>query len=187
MRGALRKLLPFALGLLVGGALAGSVASHLTRSADAERAASPARQSPPPPAPYELPVVRVLSVLTMNETLIIQKTGGRIEEAVVLHPAGSQYAPAEARDHRRGVMQLKFLFGADGRIDEVAPVAKRTDCGACLPVGGSVSWLDPRDPGARDYVEAAVAAVREIKFVPAKVDGRPYPTHGFAECEFRLD
>lgn len=85
-------------------------------------------------------------------------------------------------------MQVKFLFGADGRIDEVAPMATRTDCSLCLmDADRKVTWLDPRDPAARDFVEAAMAAVREIKFVPAKVDGRPYPTHGFAECEFRLD
>lgn len=186
MRGVLQKLLPFALGLVVGGAAVGFVAWRLMSDADAQLVASPA-QSPPPPAPYELPRVRVLSVQTMNETLIAQKAGWEIEGARVLHPSDAQYAPAEARDYRRGVMQLTFLFGADGRIDEIAPIAKRVDCGPCLPVGGNVAWLDPRDPRARDFVEAATAAIREIKFVPAKVEGRPYPTHGFAECEFRLD
>ena len=184
----LQKLLPFALGLVVGGASAGLVAWLRAGGADAERAACPPAEAALPPVQYELPKVRVLSALTMDEVRIVQKTGRQIEEARVIHPHGSQYAPAEARGYRRGVMQVKFLFGADGRIDEVAPMVRRTDCSLCvMSVDGSVTWLDPRDPRVRDYVEAAVAAVREIEFVPAKVEGRPYPTHGFAECEFRLD
>ena len=182
MKGALRQLLPFALGLLVGGAAVGLVAWRRAGSAGVERAASPV-QSPSP----ELPEVRVLSVLTMKETLIAQKAGGELEGARVLYPPGAQYTPAEARDYRRGVMQLTFLFRTDGEIDEVAPLARRTDCGACLLVGGNAAWLDPRDPKTRHFVEAAMAAVREIKFVPSKLDGRPCPTQGFAECEFRLD
>lgn len=187
MRGVLQKLLPFALGVVVGVAVVGLVAWRRAGDAGAERAASPAQQSPPP-AQYELPRVRVLSTMTTDEVLFVQKTGREIEGARVLHPHGAQYARAEARDYRRGVMQLKFLFGADGQIDEVAPMARRTDCSLCLmDADGGVVWLDPRDPRSRAYVEAAVAAIREIKFVPAQVEGRPYPTHGFAECEFRLE
>jgi len=183
VRSVLRKLLPFALGLVVGGAAVGFVAWRRADDAGAGRAVSQSQ-----PAQYELPKVRVLSALTIDETLNIQSKGVEWEAARVLHPHGAQYALAEARDYRRGVVQVKFLFGADGRIDEVAPMARRTDCGLCLMyVDRNVEWLDPRDPAARDFVEAAMAAVREIKFVPAKVNGRPYPTHGFAECEFRLD
>lgn len=188
MRGALQKLLPFALGLLIGGAAAGFVAWRRAGSAGAEQLASPPAEAALPPAQYELPRVRVLSMMTMDEVMSVQQTGRRIEEAMILHPPGVQYARAQAQGYRRGVMQVKFLFGADGRIDEVAPMATRTDCSPCLmDADPKVVWLDPRDPKARDFVSAAVAAVREIKFIPAKVDGRPYPTHGFAECEFRLD
>lgn len=184
MKSALQKLLPLAVGF----GLARSAGWLRADGEGVERVASPAQTQPPPAAPYELPEVRVLSVLTMEETLRIEKMGGEFESARVLHPHGAQYAPAEARDYRRGVVQLKFLSGADGRIDEVAPMVRRTDCSLCLTdVDRDATWLDPRDPAARDYVEAAMAAVREIKFVPAKVAGRPYPTHGFAECEFRLD
>ena len=188
MRGALKKLLPLALGLVVGGAAVGFVVWRRAGSADAGRAATPPAQAALPPVQYELPRVRVLSMMMMDEVMSVQQTGRRIEEAVILHPPGIQYARAEARDYKRGVMQLRFLFGADGEIDEVAPMARRTDCSPCLmDADPKVVWLDPRDPKARDLVAAAMAAVREIKFVPAKVDGRPYPTHGFAECEFRLE
>lgn len=90
MRGALRKLLPFALGLLVGCAAAGLFAWRSAGGADAEQLASPPARAVLPPAQYELPRMRVLSMMTMDEVMSVQQSGREIEEAVILHPPGVQ-------------------------------------------------------------------------------------------------
>jgi hypothetical protein len=187
MRGQLlKRVLPFMLALLVG------IAAFLVvrfKAGYAPPKSAPQGASAAPVAkaePRELPEVHVLSPMLMSEVLEFERAGGGYEAARVLSPPGSQYTAAKVRDYRQGVLQLEFLFGADGTISEVAPPVKRHDCSLCLS-GANVTQIDPRDPRWSEQVEAAKAAVSRIAFVPGTNGGRPVGMHGLAECVFRLE
>jgi hypothetical protein len=134
----------------------------------------------------QTPELHVLSAMKMSEVLEFERAGGGYEAARVISPPGSQYTAAKVKGYRQGVLQLEFLFGADGAISEVAPPAKRHDCSLCLS-GANVTQIDPRDPRWGGQVAAAKAAVSRIEFVPGTLGGRPVGMHGVAECVFRLE
>ncbi|HEX8162968.1 MAG TPA: hypothetical protein VF538_13945 [Pyrinomonadaceae bacterium] len=182
----LKRFLPFALSLLAGVA-AFSLAHHERRrtpETSAPRMMTVAHEAQA--GPREMPELHVLSVMKMSEVREFELRGGGYVGARVLSPPGSQYTAAEAKDYRRGVLQLEFLFGADGTISEVTPPPKRHDCGLCLS-GRNVVLIDPRDVRWGGQLRAAEEAVGRIEFVPGALGGRPVGTHGIAECVFRLD
>ncbi|HYX42340.1 MAG TPA: hypothetical protein VE821_11615, partial [Pyrinomonadaceae bacterium] len=104
----------------------------------------------------------------------------------VISPPGPHYAAVKPKDYKQGVLQLNFLFGADGTISEITPLAKPQDCSICLHSPNVVA-IDPRDPRWSEQVKAATEAVQRIKFEPGTLGGRPVAMHGLAECIFRLD
>jgi hypothetical protein len=199
---ALRRVLPFAFGLAAGVALAAlagreggrPAACDEARPADS-RAAGAWVPTPLPTVHRELPEVHVLSPMLMSEVFDIERRYGRgtkYEAARIVWPHGVAYTAARAREYRQGVLQVNFLFGADGKISEVTPVERRVQCGLCLEWDRQVHSekvvrIGPDDPRLREYLEAAAEALRRIEFVPTTVNGEPYPTHGFAECVFRLE
>jgi hypothetical protein len=188
MRGQLlKRVLPFMLALLVGVAAFFVVRRERARHAvRAHAAAEVAGATRAKTEPRELPEVHVLSPMLMSEVLEFERVGGGYEAARVISPNVSQYTAAKVKDYRQGVLQLEFLFGADGTISEVKPPAKRHDCGLCLS-GANVTQIDPRDPRWSEQVAAAKEAVSRIEFVPGTNGGRAVGMHGVAECVFRLE
>lgn len=198
---AWKRVLPFTLALAAGVGLAifvdfgeppttngPDVKSAAPRTDAALSAWVPTR---PPTVHRELPSIHVLSPMLMSEVQVMELLG-EYEGARILSPPGVAYVPAARKDYRQGVLQVNFLFGTDGVIYDVVPVEKRVMCGSCLEGdrwvhSEKVVRLDERDPRHGEFVEAAAAALKRIEFTPARVAGRPYPTHGFAECVFRLD
>jgi hypothetical protein len=186
MRGQLlKRILPFMLALLVGVA-AFSVAHHKLRCEPEAGAPQAVTLAPVAKAePRETPELHVLSVMKMSEVREFELRGGGYVGARVLSPPGSQYTAAKVKDYGQAVVQLEFLFGADGTISEVAPPVRWHDCSLCLS-GANVTQIDPRDPRWSEQVEAAREAVSRIEFVPGTLGGRPVSMHGIAECVFRL-
>jgi hypothetical protein len=211
----LRKVLPFALTLALGSALGlaprlfrGDCAAHPStlqraatrlglreecserREAEGDARAFPAKVSAAPVAASaparELPELRVLSPMLMEEVRVFQSGGGTYETPRILAPEGAHYAAPERKAYRQGVLQLNFLFGADGSISQITPLVKRHDCGICTQ-GANVVGIDPRESRWTEQVEAAKEAVGRIRFVPGTHDGRPAGMHGLAECVFKLD
>ncbi|HVG29978.1 MAG TPA: hypothetical protein VM864_09790 [Pyrinomonadaceae bacterium] len=186
LRGQLiKRVLPFMLALLVGVA-AFSVAHYKlrrTRETSAPQGAPVATEAQA--EPRELPELHVLSPMLMEEVLEYERRGG-YETPRITFPEGVQYSSAKRRPYRQGVLQLNFLFGADGTISEIVPLAKRHDCGVCLR-GPNVVVIDPRDPRWSEQVEAAKLAVARLKFAPGTSAGQPAGMHGLAECVFRLE
>jgi hypothetical protein len=197
---AWKRGLPFAAALAVGVGLTvladfdrlpttGGPAVEVVEScAPAPSAWVPA---PMPTVHREPPEVHVLSPMLMSEVQMLELLG-RYEAAYVVSPPGAGYTAATRKDYRQGVLQVNFLFGTDGKISDVEPVEKRVMCGLCLEGdrwvhSEKVTHIDKSDPRLREYVDAAAEALGRVEFVPTKVAGRPYPTHGFAECVFRLD
>ncbi len=157
------------------------------------RPAAPAARvtTTPPSVRREPPSIHVLSPMLMSEVRVMELLGG-YEGARITAPAGVAYVPATRKDYRQGVLQVNFLFGTDGVIHDIVPVEKRVMCGPCLEGekmvhSEKVIRIDERDPRLGEFVDAAAAALKRIEFIPARVAGHPYPTHGFAECVFRLD
>jgi hypothetical protein len=187
MRGQLlKRVLPFMLALLVGVA-AFSVAHHELGREPEVGAPQVTTLAPEAKAePREMPELHVLSVMKMSEVREFELRGGGYVGARVLSPPDAQYTAAKVKDYRQGVLQLEFLFGADGTISEVMPPVKRHDCSLCLS-GANVTHIDPRDPRWGERVEAAREAVSRIEFVPGTLGGRPVGMHGIAECVFRLE
>ena len=190
MRGQLlRRVLPFMLALLAGIGAFWLVRREpqcdcvTPREAQAMRAAQMAAAKT---EPRELPELRVLSPMMMEEVRVFQLQGGGYENPQIKSPAGPHYTAAKPQSYRQGVLHLNFLFGADGRVSEITPLVKRHDCSLCLQ-GPNVVGIDPRDPRWNEQVEAAKDAVRRIEFVPGTNGGRPVGMHGLAECVFRLD
>ena len=187
MRGQLlKRVLPFMLALLVG--IAAFFVARRERAHDTGRAHAAAEVSDATAVktePRELPEVHVLSPMLMSEVLAFERAGGGYEAARVISPNVSQYTAAKVKDYGQAVLQLEFLFGADGTISEVKPPLKRHDCSLCLS-GENVTQIDPRDPRWNEQVEAAREAVSRIEFVPGTLGGRPVGMHGIAECVFRL-
>ena len=196
----LKRILPFVLALALGSAL-GVIMSQSRRCALYFTTTHPLlrqllqsgcacpRELRPVRAlvvQRELPEVRVLSPMLMEEVHMFELSGGGYESPRVISLPGPHFAPPPRRDYRQGVLQLSFYFGADGRVSEIEPPAKPHDCGDCLR-GKNIVQIDPRDPASREYVEAAEEAVRQIKFVPGTLGGQPVGMHGLAECIFRLD
>jgi hypothetical protein len=129
--------------------------------------------------------------MLMSEVMEMEPYG-TYEAAQIVSPPGVAYVPAQPREYRQGVLQVNFLFGTDGEIRDVATVEKRVLCGPCLEGekmthSERVVHIDERHPRHGEFLAAAAAALTQIEFIPARVAGRPYPTHGFAECVFRLD
>ena len=198
---AWKRVLPFAAALVVGVGLTIFVDfKHLltTDGPDIHELTEAQTHAPsvwvPLPLPTvhrELPSIHVLSPMLMSEVQVMELLG-EYEGAQILSPPGVAYAPAKREDYRQGVLQVNFLFGTDGKIYDVVPVEKRVLCGPCLEGekmvhSEKVVRIDERDPRLGEFVEAATVALKRIEFIPAKVAGHPYPTHGFAECVFRLD
>jgi len=150
------------------------------------------------------PELHVLSTAIIGEVMF---AGGGQEQADVkiLSPPDSQYTQAVAKPGKQGVLQLSLKFEADGSISEIVPLAERSLCGICLLPddeakaisrdlpktrkrdGIEVIGIDPTAPQSRELVEPAVAAVKQITFIPSQSEGKPVPTHGFVECVFRLN
>jgi hypothetical protein len=182
----LKRFLPFALALLVGVA-AFSLAQY--ESSRAPETSAPQVMTVAHEAqaePRETAELHVLSVMKMSEVREFELRGGGYAGARVLSPPGSQYTAAEAKDYRQGVLQLEFLFGADGTISEITPPVKRHDCSLCLS-GRNVVRIDPRDARWGEQLRAAEEAVGRIEFVPGTLGGRTVGMHGIAECVFRLE
>jgi len=197
---AWKRVLPFAVALAVG--------VGLTLFADSKRLLTSGgpdvkvAESQPPaagawvPTPLptvhrELPEIHVLSPMLMSEVQIMELLG-EYEGAQILSPPGVAYTVATPKDYRQGVLQVNFLFGTDGNIHDVTPVERRVICSICLEGekmvhSEMVVRIDERHPRFGEFMEAAAAALKRIEFIPARVAGHPYPTHGFAECVFRLD
>ena len=172
MRGQLlKRVLPFMLSLLAGTGLTfmlhlGDCETHssqvhrlLTRlhlrpDCATTRKAEAAQTVPVIAAKRETPELHVLSVMKMSEVREFELRGGGYVGARVISPPGSQYTAAEVKDYRQGVLQLEFLFGADGTISEIAPPELRHDCSLCLS-GANVTQIDPRDPRWSRQVTAA--------------------------------
>ena len=153
-----------------------------------------------------VPEVHVLSTNMIDEN-VTYADGGRKQNADVkiLSPPDSQYTQAVARPGKQAVLQLRVKFDADGSISEITPLAERSLCGICLLPddeakaispelpktrkrdGVEVLGIDPTLPQSRDLVHAAVAAVKQINFIPFQSEDKPVPTHGLVECVFRLD
>jgi hypothetical protein len=160
------------------------------------------------PESYRTPVpeLHVLSTNMIDEN-VMYADGGRKQNADVkiLSPLDSQYTQAVAKPGKQGVLQLRVKFEADGSISDITPLAKRSLCGICLLPdieakaispdlpktrkrdGVEVVGLDPTLSQSRDLVDAAVAAVKRINFIPFQSEGKAVPTHGLVECVFRLD
>ncbi len=182
----LKRFLPFALAFLVGVAAFSLFLSVRRERARREvRLIQVTRTVPVVIGERELPELRVLSPMMMDEVLEFERHGS-YESPRIISPPGPHYALPPRRDYRQGVLQLNFLFGADGRISEITPRDKPYVCGVCLQ-GPNVVRIDPRDPRSRELVEAAKEAVARIKFEPGTNVGRPVGMHGTAECVFRLD
>lgn len=128
----------------------------------------------------------MLSPMLMAEVREFELRGGGYEGARIIAPAGVHYAVVKPKGYKQGVLQLKFLFGADGTISEITALVKPQDCSICLH-GANVVPLDPRDQRWHEQVKAATEAVRRIRFEPGTLGGRPVGMHGLAECIFRLD
>ena len=186
----LKRVLPFALALLVGVGLVYVIRTQRQRAREANR---PAPISARPAAPElaqptrPLPEIHILSTNLIEENIRYTSENRAWQDLQVLDPPGVLYTKAARKSYKQGVMQVSVLFGADGAIAEIEPKRKRDDCGACLPTTGNVVEIDPAAEQARAYVAAACAAVKQIKFVPCKSAGQPVPTHGLIECVFRLD
>ena len=196
---AWKRVLPFAAALAVGVGLTIFVdfKSLLTGGGPGVRTAGPQAPAPaawvPTPLPTvhrELPSVHILSPMLMSEVQIIELLG-EYEGAGVISPLEAAFG-AKLKDYKQGVLQVNFLFGTDGKIYDVVPVEKRVLCSSCLEGdkwvhSEKVVHIGPDDPRIREYVAAAAEALKRVEFTPTKVAGHPYPTHGFAECVFRLD
>ena len=182
----LKKLLPFTLALLVGGVAFFVVRHERARRAGRTRETAEVSHAVEKAGPRTLPEVHVLSPMLMDEVLEFERRGGGYENPRVISPPGPHYAAATRKDYKQGVLQLNFLFGADGTISEITPLVKPQDCSICLQ-GVNIAYIDPRDPQSREFVEAAEDAVRRIKFEPGKNGGRSVGMHGLAECIFRLN
>ncbi|MCA1818022.1 MAG: hypothetical protein LC746_16810 [Acidobacteria bacterium] len=186
----LRRALPFTLALVVGVA----AASVMRRERLTHPCSVAPRSAPvgvldvklPAAAPRGLPEVHVLSPMDMDEVQVFELSGGGYTSARVISPPGPHYEAPPRRSYEQGVLQLSFYFGADGTISEIEPPFKPHDCSICLQ-GKNVTYINPRDPASREYVEAAEEAVRRIKFEPGTLGGQPVGMHGLAECIFRLD
>jgi len=204
-----KVVMPFALAVAVS-VLAGSVVlivrfprpkQTLSRNQN-NYAFSESRESNRTPVPE----LHVLSTNMIDEN-VMYADGGRKPSADVriLSPPDSQYTQAVAKPGKQGVLQLRVKFEADGSISEVSPLAKRSICSICLLPdneaklispdlpktrkrdGIEVVGIDPAMPQSHDLVDAAVAAVKRINFIPFQSEGKPVPTHGLVECVFRLD
>ena len=194
---AWKRALPFAAALAVGVGLTIFVDfKRLLTSGGPGVKVTEAQPSAWVPTPLptvhrELPSVHVLSPMLMSEVQMMELLG-EYEGARVLSPPGVAYVPATRKDYRQGVLQVNFLFGTDGEIHDVTLVERRVMCSICLEGekmvhSEMVVRIDERHPRFSEFMEAAAAALKRIEFIPARVAGHPYPTHGFAECVFRLD
>ena len=188
----LKRMLPFVLTLLVG---AGLVYVLRQRRQQARlRAEAPTVTttrtvvSTPTPPTRPLPEIHILSTNLVEENIKYTPPNRAWHDLQVLYPPGVLYTKGERKPYRQGVMQVNVLFGADGEISEIEPRRKRVDCSPlCLPATGNVVEIDPTAEQSQEYVAAARAAVKQIKFVPFTSDGQFVPTHGLIECVFRLD
>src|SRR5436305_4792202 len=204
-----RKLfIPFVLALAAA-VLAASVViikSHRQRQNSSSTESSSTFSAPREDKRTPAPELHILSTNLIDEN-VMYADGGRRQSADVriLSPPDSQYTQAVAKPGKQGVLQLSLKFEADGSISEIAPLAKRSLCGICLLPddeakvisqdlaktrkrdGIEVIGVDPRAPQSRELVDAAVAAVKRISFIPFQSEGKPVPTHGLVECVFRLD
>ena len=188
-----KRVLPFTLALLVGAGLA----AYFTRQRRLEPPATvkpnkmAVQMADDPTSPTrDLPAVHVLSVELVTENMLYADGGRkRWSSVLILDPPNSQYVPAKVTGREQGVMQLTLRFGANGEISEISPLprAKRHDCGICLSPVGKVVYLEPNLPQSRELTEAAIEAVRRIRFIPEQSEGVPVPTHGIVECVFHLD
>ena len=197
---AWKRVLPFAAALAVGVGLTLLVDfRRLLTGGGPDVVPSESQTSAPSawvPAPLptvhrELPEIHVLSPMLMSEVQIMELLG-EYEGARILPPHDAAYSQAQRKNYKQGILQVNFLFGTDGQIRDVVPVEKRVLCGPCLEGdkwvhSEMVVHIDERHPRLGEFVEAATDALKRIEFTPAKVAGHPYPTHGFAECVFRLD
>ena len=186
----IKRALPFTLALVVGVAASSAMRrerlTHPCNVAPRSAAVEVANVELPAVAPRALPEVHVLSPMDMEEVHVFELSGGGYTSARVISPPGPHYEAPPRRNYKQGVLQLSFYFGADGTISEIKPPFKPSDCSICLQ-GRNVTYIDPHDPASREYVEAAEGAVRQIKFVPGTLGGKPVGMHGLAECIFRLD
>lgn len=197
---AWKRVLPFAAALAVGVGLTFFVDLRRLLTSGGPDVVPAESQTPAPsawvPAPLptvhrEPPEIHVLSPMLMSEVQIMELLG-EYEGARILPPHDAVYSQAKRQNYKQGVLQVNFLFGTDGKIYDVVPVEKRVLCGPCLEGekmvhSEKVVRIDERHPRFSEFTEAAAAALKRIEFTPAKVAGHPYPTHGFAECVFRLD
>src|SRR2546421_4025141 len=165
MRSFLFKvLLPFAVTLAVGMALVVFIRQRQQAQQPATSTNANSQRATPQPSPaLALPEVHVLSPMLMSEVLEFERRGGGYEGARVISPPGPHYAAVKPKDYKQGVLQLNFLFGADGTISEITPLAKPQDCSISLH-SPNVGPIDPPDPRWSVQVKAATEAVQRIKF-----------------------
>jgi hypothetical protein len=143
----------------------------------------------------------------MIDENIMYADGGQRQNADVkiLSPPNSQYTQAVAKPGKQSVLQLSVKFDADGSISEIMPLTRRSLCSICLLPddeakaispdlpktrqrdGIEVIGIDPTAPQSRELVEAAIAGVKQINFIPFQSGGKPVPTHGLVECVFSLN
>lgn len=177
----LKRVLPFAIALIVGFAL-GSL-SGLIRQRDARQHEEAVAKTSTATDPRLVPEVYVLSPIMIDECIKFEKTGG-YEGFKVLSPESARNMPAKIRNEKQGVVQFNVQFGADGTISEITPRAKRVDCGDCLPRDKRVIEIDPNAPQSRERIEAAVEAIKRIRFIPFQSAGQYISSHGLVECVF---
>ncbi len=200
---SLERFLPFVLAMCIGIATA-SLFAHWTKQRVWFATHPPAVISVPPSTRQQAqPELYVLSTDLIDEN--IRHTGGgkTFQNVEILSPVGAQYTPATPKYTKQGVLQLRVKFEADGTISEITPLNKRHLCGRCLLTsedakvftphapqardrGNEVIGIDPNSPQSRELTEAAVKAVKQIKFIPFQSEGRFVSTHGLVECVFPL-
>jgi protein TonB len=90
--------------------------------------------------------------------------GGSLERAHLLSKPEPQYTEDARRNQITGTVVLKVVFGSSGEVEQIRAV--RT-----LPFG---------------LTERAIAAARQIRFEPAKRDGRPVSVAMQLEYNFNL-
>lgn len=186
----LKRVLPFALALCAGAGLTqllGFKHPATSRRAAVAWMRIPHSASCEHAAPLPPPEIHVLSTDLISENVVYAATGKIFEGVKIVTPAASQFTSAGVRSYSQGVMQLSARFGPDGEVSEITPLGKRFDCGGCLPKGRNVVEINPFAPRSRAQVEAAIAAVKRIEFIPEQSDGVFVPTHALIECVFRLD
>jgi len=129
--------------------------------------------------------------MMMDENVTYAANG----DVKILLPPNSQYTQAVAKRGKQAVLQLSVKFEADRSISDITPLAERSLCSICLLPdeeakaispdlpktrkrdGIEVVGIDPTLPQSRDLVEAAVEAVKQIRFIPCQSEGRPMASH----------